>query len=70
MGPREELEEWVRPKVEAWDHRVHTIAKIAKQYPQSAYGVLGMSLHINWQYLQSTVPGVGSLMVHIEDSLR
>ena len=33
MGPTEELENWVRPKVEAWDHRVHTVAKIAKRYP-------------------------------------
>ena len=31
LGTREELEEWVRPKVEAWDHRVHILAKIAKR---------------------------------------
>ena len=30
MGPREELEEWVQPKVEAWYHRVYTLAKIEK----------------------------------------
>ena len=29
-----------------------------------------MSLQIEWQYLQSTVPGVGSLMGPIEDYLR
>ena len=28
-----------------------------------------MSLQIKWQYLQRTVPGVGSLMGPIEDSL-
>ena len=44
MGTREELEEWVRPKVEAWDHEVRIIAKMANQYPQSAYSVLEMLL--------------------------
>ena len=48
MGPREELEAWVQPKVEAWDHGVPNLAKIAKQYPQWAYTVLGVSLQIEW----------------------
>ena len=30
MGPREKLEAWVRPKVEAWAHRICNLAKIAK----------------------------------------
>ena len=60
----------MRPKVEALAHRVHTLAKIAKQYLQSAYDGLGMSLHIKWQYLQRTVPEVGTLVGTIEDALR
>ena len=70
LGPREEKEAWVRPKVEAWTHRVRTLAKISKQYLKLAYDGLGISLQIEWQYLQSTVPGVGTLMGPIEDSLR
>ena len=46
LGPREKLEEWVQPKVEAWDHGVCTLAKIEKRYPQLEYSVLGMSLQI------------------------
>ena len=46
LGLREELEEWVRPKVEAWAHGVRILAKIAKWYPQSAYASLGVSLQI------------------------
>ena len=46
MGPREDLDEWLRPKVEAWAHRVRTLAKIAKQYPQLEYAGLGMSLQL------------------------
>ena len=46
LGPREELEEWARPKVEAWAHRVSILAKIANRNPQSAYAGLGMLLQI------------------------
>ena len=46
LGPKEQLEAWVSPKVDAWDHRVHTLSKIAKQYPQFAYSGLEMSLQI------------------------
>ena len=48
MGPKEELEAWVRPKVTAWDHSVCTLTKIAKQNPQSVYAGLGMSLKLEW----------------------
>ena len=44
MGPRDELEAWVRPNMEAWDHGVRTLAKIAKRYSQSAYTCLGLLL--------------------------
>ena len=66
----EELEEWVKPKVETWDHGVRTLVKIAKRYPHSAYAGLGMSTQIKWKYLKSTIPGVGSIMGPIEDALR
>ena len=56
--------------LEAWAHRVCTIAKISKRYPQSAYAGLEMSIQLESQYLQRTVPGVISLMGPIEDSLR
>ena len=55
--------------MEAWDHGVSTIEKIAKQYPQSEYSKLGMSLKLEWQQLQRTVPGVGNMMGPIEYDL-
>ena len=58
------------PKVEAWSHRVCTLYKIAKRYPQSECAGLGVSLQLDLQYLQRTVPGFGSLMGNIEDTLR
>ena len=69
MGPLEELDEWVRPRVEAWAHRVRILAKIAKQCPQSEYSGLGMPLQLEWQYLQRTVPGVGSMIGSIKEAL-
>ena len=70
LGPQEELEAWVKPKVEARAHGVRVIDKIARRHPQSAYAGLGMLLQLEWQYLQRTVPGVGNLMGPIEEALR
>ena len=70
LGPQAELEEWVKPQVEAWAHGVRVLAKIARRYPQSSYAVLGMSLQSEWKYLQWTVLGVGILMGPIEEALR
>ena len=34
-GTRGLLEEWVRPKVEAWAHGDHILSEIEKRYPQA-----------------------------------
>ena len=52
LGPQAELEAWVKPQVEAWDHGVKVLAKITRRQPQSAYTGLGMLLQSEWQYLQ------------------
>ena len=70
LGPQAELEAWVKPQLEAWAHRERVLAKIAQRHPQLAYAGLGMSLQSEWQYLQRTVPGVGTLMGPIEEALR
>ena len=70
LGPQVELEAWIKPQVEAWAHGVRVLAKISQRHPQSAYSGLGMLLQLEWQYLQRTVPGVGTLMGPIEGALR
>ena len=70
QGPQVELEAWVKPQVEAWAHGVRVLAKISRQHPHSAYTSLGMLLQLEWQYLQRTVPRVGTLMGPIEEALR
>ena len=67
---QKQLEAWVKPQVEAWDHEVRVLGKIARQHPQLAYDGLGMSLQLEWQYLQRTVPGVVTLMCPIEEAIR
>ena len=70
LGPQAELEAWVKPQLDAYAHVVRVLAKISQQHPQSAYAGLGMLLQLEWQYLQSTVPGVGTLMGPIEEALK
>ena len=61
---------WVKPQVDAWDHRVRALGKISQQYPQPAYASLGILLQLKGQYLQRAVPVVGTLMGRIEEALR
>ena len=56
--------------MEAWAQWVKVLDKISRQHPQSVYAGLGMSLQLEWKYLQRTVPGVGTLMSPIEEALR
>ena len=46
LGPRDQLEAWVKPQVEAWAHGVRVLGKIARRHPQSAYAGLGVSLQL------------------------
>ena len=66
LRPQEELEAWIKPQMVSW---AHVLAKISQWHPHSAYTGLGMLLEIEWQYLQMTVPGVGTLMGPIEEAL-
>ena len=56
--------------MEAWAHVVRVLAKIARQHPQSAYAGLGILLKLECQYLQRTIPGVGTLIGPIEEALK
>ena len=46
LGPQKELVVWVKPQLEAWDHRVRVLGKISRRHPQSDYAGLGISLQI------------------------
>ena len=70
IGLQQELEARVKPQVEAWTHGVIVLSEIERRHPQSAYSRLRMQLQLEWQYLQRTVPRVGTLMGPIEEALR
>ena len=61
---------WVKPQVDAWAHGVRVSGKISQRHPQSAYSGLGMLLLLQWQYLQSTIHRVGTMMGPLEEALR
>ena len=58
LGLLEELEAWVQPQVEAWDHGVRNLREISKRQPQSSNSGLGILFQIKWQYLKTTFHGV------------
>ena len=60
----------MKPQVEAWAHRVRDLGQIAQRHPQLAYASLRMSLQLEWQYLQTTIPEVGTIMGPIEEAQR
>ena len=33
LGPRDQLEAWVKPQVEAWAHGIRVFGKISQQHP-------------------------------------
>ena len=70
LGLQEDLEAWVISQVEAWAHRVRVLGQIARRHPHLDYSGLGMTLQLEWHYLQRTVPGVGTLMGPIEEAIR
>ena len=70
LGMWDQLEAWVKPQVEAWSHGFRVLGEIARRHPQSANAGLGMSFQLKWQYLQRTVPGVGTLIGPIEEAQR
>ena len=70
FGPAEEMDAWVLLQVWMFSEGVRDQAKVAKQHPLAAYDVLGILLQLVWQYIQRTVPGVGSLMDTNESAVR
>ena len=70
LGLQKELEAWIKPQLEAWAHRVRVLCKIARRHPQLAYAGFGMLFQLEWQYLKTNFPRVGTLMGPIEEALR
>ena len=70
LGGEPEKEEWVRAKAEKWADGVRILASIAKQYPQTAFAGLTISLQAEWQYVARTVPGINYIFEPVERAIR
>jgi hypothetical protein len=70
LGSSTSLEKWLTPQIDAWVDAIHSLASVARKYPQSAYAALTKSLQAEWQYLQRVLPNSGPAFQPIEDAIH
>jgi hypothetical protein len=69
VGSGEAEAAWVDPQVQQWIEGVHSLAKAARRYPQTAYAGLSRSLQAEWQYLQRVTPDISPAFVPLEEAI-
>jgi hypothetical protein len=50
---------WLRKKTKNWEEAVADLAKVASNFPQTAYSDLQKSLQQEWQFVQRVTKGIG-----------
>ena len=69
IGAEEERDEWLEPKIDAWEQGVKDLAMVAKKYPQAAYAGLTKSFQNEWQYSMRVLPGISEKFAPVEKAL-
>jgi hypothetical protein len=69
IGTPEARSAWLEPKIQAWIDGIHTLARAARHFPQSAYVGLAKSLQSDWQYLQRVLPDCSVGFEPVEEAL-
>jgi hypothetical protein len=69
VGSGEAEAVWVDPQVQQWIEGVHSLAKAARRYPQTAYAGLSWSLQAEWQYLQRVTPDLSPAFAPLEEAI-
>ena len=69
VGSGTEEARWIDPKVEQWVEGVHTLSKVARRYPQTAYAGLSKSLQAEWQYVQRVTPNLDQTFAPLEKAI-
>jgi hypothetical protein len=59
IGKDDALHSWLMEKTKSWEEAVGDIAKVAPNFPQTAYSGLQKSLQQEWQFVQRVTKGVG-----------
>jgi hypothetical protein len=72
IGEDDALRSWLAEKTKSWEEAVADIAKVAPNFPQTAYSGLQKSFQQEWQFVQRVTKGIGptvkGLDLHFETS--
>jgi hypothetical protein len=60
---------WIDPQVDQWISGVHSLSKVARRYPQTAYAGLSKSLQAEWQYVQRVTPNISQAFAPLEKAI-
>jgi hypothetical protein len=69
IGTKDSKEAWLAPQIATWVEGIHALARIATNYPQTAYAGLSKSLQAEWQYMHQVVENAGDHFGPIEEAL-
>ena len=69
MGSLEMKDRWLDPMVVGWVDGVKKLARVAEQYPQTAYTEFIQSLQAEWQYISRCVPGTEKYLGPVEKAI-
>ena len=70
IGSTHILNDWIKAQVAGWEHRVKSLGKIVRRFPQTDYAGLVKSLQNEWNYLQRVTSGNGNLYEPIKKAIR
>ena len=69
-GSQQTRNAWIKTEVTDWDHRMTSLGKRVKYFPQTAYPGLVKSLQNEWTYHQRVTSGNGRLYNSFEKAIR
>ena len=70
IGSGERKKEWMEDKIVTWVAAVNTLAKVAVNYPQSAYAGFAFCLQCEWQYASRISPNIAGYFEPLEEAIR
>eukprot|EP00978_Attheya_sp_CCMP212_P007142 scaffold16612_cov35-Attheya_sp.AAC.3 len=69
VGARAEMKEWIGEKADEWTAGIKAIAKVAPQFPQTAYAGILKSLQHEWQFVQRVIDEIGGEFSEVKAAL-
>ena len=67
-SPADKLK-FVDEKVKNWIQEIEILSKVALTEPHAAYAAFTHSLQAKWNFLSRTIPGVGALLIDVEETI-